>query len=132
MSREGRRLVVFYSRIGDVPENILRSEVRLDGKWMDWKASEPVVTLHPLHAYEGAHHPKRTSVGGRARRSVHELRDPAVLIVGAERYLYYSVAGEQGIAVARFANPAETRQVTPRNTQRRSPMVDTAVSRQQE
>ncbi len=102
--REGDRLVVFYSRIGDTPERLLRSDVRLTGDWMDWVAGPPVEVLRPVETYEGADRPILTSVPGAAEGPVHELRDPALLNEGNAYYLYYSVAGEQGIAMARFAD----------------------------
>ncbi len=118
--REGDRLVVFYSRLGDAPERILRTSVDLRGDWTTWKAKEPTVALRPEHDYEGIELPIRESEGGIAREPVHELRDPALLVDGDLRYLYYSVAGEQGIAVARFTKPSELRADLPDDSRSRA------------
>jgi hypothetical protein len=102
---DGGRLVVFYSRIGDAPESILRSVVPLTGDWLGWQASEPELVLAPERDFEGASLPLEPSRAGRARKPRRQLRDPGLLVDGAA-WLYYSVAGEQGIAVARFVPPA--------------------------
>jgi hypothetical protein len=59
------------------------------------------VNGYPETDYEGAKLPIRPSVGGPARGPLHELRDPGYFQdVDGKEYLLYSVAGEQGIAVA--------------------------------
>jgi hypothetical protein len=102
LHREADRLVIFYSRIGDTPERILRSYVQLQGPWRGWVAGPPEEVLRPEEPYEGVELPILTSTGGVALSPVHELRDPALLVEDRAQYLYYSVAGEQGIAVAQF------------------------------
>lgn len=97
----GDELVILYSQKGDAPERILKVVVALsEGTWKNWKASAPKEVLKPTLSYEGADLPIKKSVNGFAKNRVHELRDPAILIDNAEVYLYYSVAGESGIAVA--------------------------------
>lgn len=103
--REDDRLFVFYSRIGDAPEQVLRSEVRLGGPWTRWVASRPIRVLRPEASYEGVGLPISASVSGKATGPVHELRDPALLVDIDAQYLFYSVAGEQGISMARFMSP---------------------------
>jgi hypothetical protein len=103
---DGERLVLFYTRVGDAPESILRSVVPLAGDWSTWRASEPELVLAPELGYEGSALPLAPSKRGRAREPVRELRDPALLLDGGAAWLYYSVAGEQGIAAARFVPPA--------------------------
>ncbi len=97
---EGDRLLVFHSRVGDAPERIVVSEVALGGDWCRWRASEPRTVLAPERDYEGAGAPLRASVRGMAHGPVRELRDPFVFVERGRRYLLYSVAGEQGIALA--------------------------------
>lgn len=95
-------LHVFYSNAGDTPERILCADVDLNADWKSWKASEAVTVLAPELAYEGADMPLETSRRGWARDRVHQLRDPGIYEEGGAVYLLYSVAGEQGIAIARL------------------------------
>ena len=96
-------LVVFYSQKGDAPERILSCEVNLaKGTWKNWKASTAREILKPEIDYEGVNLPIKKSVKGSSKKPVHELRDPAILIDNGEVYLYYSVSGEFGIAVAKL------------------------------
>ncbi|MEW4923960.1 hypothetical protein [Algibacter sp. 2305UL17-15] len=94
-------LVIFYSQKGDAPERILKTVVNLEGSWNDWKVSAPEEVLKPEIDYEGAELPIQKSVNGYTKKRLHELRDPAILIDKKEVYLYYSVAGEWGIGVAK-------------------------------
>jgi hypothetical protein len=57
--------------------------------------------MRPERDYEGAKLPLVASRGGMASSFEHALRDPGVLNDDGRIYLYYSVAGEKGIAVAR-------------------------------
>ena len=95
-------LYLLYTKVGDVPERILLSTIDLSGDWMSWKVSEPRVLLEPEKDYEGASLPLSPSRYGAARGPVRQLRDPAVFAEEGRRYLLYSVAGEQGIALARL------------------------------
>ncbi len=97
---DGDRLLVFHSRVGDVPERIVVSEVDLAGDWRRWRASDPRKVIAPERDYEGATEPLRASVRGISRAPVNELRDPFVFSEEGRLYLLYSVAGEQGIALA--------------------------------
>jgi len=101
---DGDVLTVFYTRIGDAPERIFRVAVKLQGNWRTWQLSEPVEILRPERDYEGIQLAIEESKTGIALLPVYQIRDPALLIVDEERYLYYSVAGEQGIGVASFVN----------------------------
>lgn len=98
----GERLLVFYTQVGDVPERILLSEIDLTRDWSDWRPSPPRVVLEPEHDYEGATLDLRPSVRGLAPEPVRELRDPAIFEDDDGVYLLYSVAGEEGIAIARM------------------------------
>jgi hypothetical protein len=93
-------LVVFYSRIGDCPECILLSTVALTSEWSQWRESEPSVVLQPETDYEGVGLPLEPSRGGAAPGRVRQLRDPAIFQEAGKTYLLYSVAGENGIAIA--------------------------------
>ncbi len=100
--RLGRLLLVFFTRVGDAPERILLSTVELDGEPSRWHASDPIEILRPELAWEGSELPVAPSVGGEAVGVVNQLRDPGV-IQGKDGaiYLFYSYAGESGLAAAR-------------------------------
>jgi hypothetical protein len=96
----GDLLRVYYSRIGDRPERILESDVRLTPDWTAWRASEPATLLSPEMTYEGSDQPLEASEPNDAPHRVRQLRDPAVFREGQQVYLVYSIAGESGLAMA--------------------------------
>lgn len=93
-------LQVFYSNVGDTPERIVLSNVNLDGDWRTWSAGDEETILRPEQPWEGADLPIQTSEGGWASEPVHELRDPAIYEEDGRTWLVYSIAGENGLAVA--------------------------------
>lgn len=96
-------LYVFYSRGLDTPEHLMVSRVEnLTDPWRQWEFTEPVSILKPQEDWEGVNEPQKPSSWGVARGPVHELRDPAIYEEDGRLYLLYSVAGEQGIAIARL------------------------------
>lgn len=97
----GSALHVYYTSIGDAPERILRTDIDLTPGWTEWRTAGEVEVLRPETEYEGAHLPVTKSTAGAARAAEHALRDPGIFVDEDGRvYLLYSVAGEQGIAVA--------------------------------
>lgn len=96
----GDTLSVYYSRIGDSPERILVSQIRLTPDWTTWRASDPDDVLRPEKDYEGGKLPLKPSETSLAPGPVRELRDPAIFREGDRTYLLYTVAGESGIAIA--------------------------------
>jgi hypothetical protein len=96
----GSTLNVLYTNVSDTPESILLSRIELTADWMDWKESEPVTVLEPSAAYEGVDLPLAPSVIGLSVEPVRQLRDPGLFEEAGTDYLLYSVAGEQGIALA--------------------------------
>ena len=97
---QGDVLRVYYSRIGDRPERILLSRVRLEPDWTQWRASPPVTVLAPEQVYEGADRPLEVSQTSEAPGRVRQLRDPAIFREGDRTWLIYSIAGESGLALA--------------------------------
>lgn len=97
---DGNTLSVFYSIVHDSPERILLSTIELKPNWMTWKESEPAIILEPERDYEGVNLQLEPSIRGWAPKSVRQLRDPATFRENERTYLLYSVAGEQGIAIA--------------------------------
>lgn len=94
------KLLVFYTVVGENPERILLSEIELGDDWMKWKTTDPKVVLEPETAWEGANLAHQPSVRGFSMKPVRQLRDPALLEAEGRSYLFYSVAGESGIAIA--------------------------------
>jgi hypothetical protein len=98
----GDTLHVFYSNVGDNPEGIMLATIDLTPDWMSWKESEAVAVLEPEADYEGTSLPLAPSVRGLSIPPVRQLRDPGLFEEGGVTYLLYSVAGEQGIAIAKL------------------------------
>ena len=97
--REGG-IDVYFTRIGDAPESILRAHIApVDETLSVWRAGPFEVILKPEQAWEGATLPLRPSRPG-ATGPENAVRDPAVLVSDGRRYLIYSVAGESGIAIS--------------------------------
>lgn len=101
---EGETLYLLYSLVGQInaPERICLSTIDLSLDWHDWRISPPQILLEPQMPWEGAQLPIIPSRYGLAVGPVRQLRDPAVYEECKQRYLLYSVAGEQGIAIAKL------------------------------
>ncbi|MGF1486973.1 MAG: hypothetical protein ACFBSE_07655 [Prochloraceae cyanobacterium] len=93
-------LDIFYSEIRGRPEQILLSTIKLTPDWKEWIPSQPVTVLKPETDYEGANYPILASKTGMSRQPVCQLRDPGIFEENGKTYLFYSVAGENGIAIA--------------------------------
>lgn len=96
----GHELLVFWTRVGDVPERVLLSRIDLRAPWTQWLASDPVEVLRPERDWEGADAPLAASVRSVAYGHVNQLRDPAIFVENGCTYLLYAVAGESGIGIA--------------------------------
>lgn len=99
----GDTLFVFYSNVGDVPEHILVSKIKLTSNWLEWKAEPPQSVFFPEETYEGAGLPLRKSSRGTAHQDMRELRDPYLFEENNHTYILYSIAGESGIAIAEIS-----------------------------
>ena len=76
---QGEVLYVFWSRVGDVPERILVSEVDLSpSDWDDWRATEPQELLRAELPWEGSELKVESSLRGELGLAANELRDPFV------------------------------------------------------
>lgn len=98
-------LFVFYSRIGDSPERIMLSAIRLDDRtFEEWDPTYPPrEILHPEYDWEGYYLPIQPSEGGSAKINVHQLRDPDVFEdIDGSLYLLYTGSGEGAIGIARL------------------------------
>lgn len=95
----GDTLYVFYSRVGDQPEHILLSKIKLTDDWNEWTPTKAIDVVLPEKEYEGGDLPVTASKGGLFYGKTRELRDPALYVENGKWYLLYSVAGEHGIAI---------------------------------
>ena len=102
----GDTLHIFWTNVGDTPERILMSTVNLTDDWFAWTASAPKLVLAPETAYEGAQLPLLPSQRGAILTPARQLRDPCILEDEGRTWLFYVVAGEQGIAVAELPTAA--------------------------
>jgi hypothetical protein len=98
--RRGDAALVFFSRFGDAPERILVSSLALGDDPRRWRMSAPREVLRPERPWEGGDAPLRASERGGVREVVAELRDPAILEDEGRTWLFYSIAGESGLAAA--------------------------------
>lgn len=99
---DGDCLRLFFSEAGDCPERILHAAVDLRGDWRRWTSGSSAVVLEPEETYEGVAEPLATSKRGPVAGPVRQLRHPAVHVEGEQRWLLYTAAGEQVVAIARF------------------------------
>jgi hypothetical protein len=101
---DGNLLTVFYSRGGELPEQLYCSTAKLEGDWTTWRLSAPVPVLRPETDYEGANVPLKSPSHPELRKiprpMFNEVRDPCIFRDNGKTYLFYSVAGERGIAGA--------------------------------
>ncbi len=94
---------IYYTRIGDAPEIILKSRLDLMGDWRKWRAGPPQEVMRSEFDWEGANQPVVPSMYGKTPHPVHQLRDPEIFKDhDGARYLLYAVAGEHGIGLARL------------------------------
>ena len=98
--RRGHDLDIYYSNFGDLPERIKRTTVDLRKDWREWCGARFEEVIRSETDYEGVKEPLVHSVGGSKHHPVHEVRDPFVYEEDGRIYLFYSVAGEQGIGLA--------------------------------
>jgi hypothetical protein len=105
----GNMLEIYFTRIGDAPERVLRAEIDLGRPVRQWRAGNAVEVLRPELPWEGADLPLAPSRSGAARAPENALRDPAIFHEGGRTWLLYSVAGESGIAIAELTQPTADR-----------------------
>jgi hypothetical protein len=100
--RRDARLDIYYSNTGDTPERIKRTTVDLREDWNKWRGSRFEEVLRSETDYEGVNEPLVKSMPGLKNHPVHEVRDPYIYEEEGKIYLFYSIAGEQGIALAQI------------------------------
>ena len=97
----GDQLFVFWTQVGEIPESVKLSTINLSENWKDWRQIDHGVVLKPERDYEGADEPLIPSIRSTAYGKVNQLRDPAILQDGENTWLFYAVAGESGIGLAK-------------------------------
>ena len=99
--RQGNRLHLVYSRMGDCPERILHCELALEGDWQHWSVGPSRELLAPERPWEGGDLSALPTRMGAANAPACELRDPFVFRDGdGALYLLYCGGGERGIGIA--------------------------------
>lgn len=99
---DGDTLTVCWSQVFQSPEHILATRIRLGPDWNAWSAEgETVSLIRPEFDWEGADCPHEPSKYGWAPERVWQLRDPGLYREGDATWIFYSVAGEHGLALAR-------------------------------
>ena len=88
----GDTLYIFWTQVGDAPEQIYVSTVDVSGDWEEWTASEPVSIMKPEMDWEGADAPVEPSIRSTAYGHVNQLRDPFIYEENGEYYLLYAAA----------------------------------------
>jgi len=91
---------VYFTRIGDAPERILRCRIVLGPDPSAWIAQPIEEVLRPELPWEGADLPITVSLAGASAGREHAVRDPAILRDDGRCWLMYSIAGESGLALA--------------------------------
>ena len=102
MLKQDNQLFVYWTRVGDSPERILRSTIDLGDDWQTWRNESEQEVLRPEHDWEGAARICEPSMRSVAYGEVNQLRDPAIFSENGTVYLLYVIAGEAGIAIARL------------------------------
>jgi hypothetical protein len=97
---DGDTLNVFFSVIGDAPESIQYTTIRLQGDWNTWTAGDISPVLTPQAPYECLNLPNEPSAVGEIDHPARQLRDPAVFSEEGKISLFYTFCGEQGVAGA--------------------------------
>ena len=95
--------IVFFSKAGDCPERIQAAPLITEGAWTEWQAGPEFEVIEPEAPYEGVDQVPEPSARGAIHGPARQLRDPCIFIEGDRTFLFYSVAGEMGIAGARLA-----------------------------
>jgi hypothetical protein len=94
------KLHVYYTQIGDAPERIYRSSIKLGGAVESWTAEGKELAVKPQAAWEGGNLPAVPSRSGAAHGPENAVRDPAIFLWNNRTFLLYSAAGESSIGIA--------------------------------
>lgn len=95
-------LEVFFTKIGDKPERIYRGILKLLYNQKNWKITNIEEILRPTKVYEGSKIKLEKSEPGPSKKIENAVRDPYILNDNNKTYLFYSIKGEKGIALAKI------------------------------
>jgi hypothetical protein len=95
---DGSTIVIYFTRVRDAPERIYRATIDASQPWGEWALTNEQCVRRPELSWEGSQFPIAFSKDGPAN-SVNQLRDPFIYDDGTNRALFYSYAGESGIAM---------------------------------
>ncbi|MEM9331664.1 MAG: hypothetical protein AAGA53_10080 [Pseudomonadota bacterium] len=94
------QLSIYFTRIGDAPERILKSTCLLSDHWQTWRASLPEEVHQPTELWEGVKNQIKISRLGAAEPMEHALRDPYCF----DNHLFFAGGGESAIGVLPLPN----------------------------
>lgn len=95
-------LYVFWTEVGDAPEQIKVSWFDLETPTDELEQFDHGVLLEPDLQWEGADEPLEPSVRSVAYGLKNQLRDPAIYVEDDVPYLLYAGGGESAIGIARL------------------------------
>jgi len=95
-----RQLFVFYTLIGDKPEQIWVSKLIINRENRKYEVIGKTSVLRPVKLYEGWGIVLRKSKSGPALMPENAVRDPFVIKHRNKYLMYYAIQGEFGLAVA--------------------------------
>lgn len=98
--KKGGHLICFFTRIGDSPERIYFSKCNINNNVQKWKFKKFYEILRPTLKFEGSKIKLKKSKPGDSKVDENAVRDPYILKLKKKSYLFYSVKGERGIALA--------------------------------
>lgn len=102
----GQALHLFFTRIGDAPEQIYHAAVDMAADWKQWHVDQETLLLAPNRAWEGGALPITASQIGAAITREPALRDPAVYVAADHQcYLFYCGGGESSLCAAKLEWP---------------------------
>ena len=104
----GEQAHVVFTSVGDNPEHLQYATMDLSLEWSHWQTSHATSLLYPEMDYEGADCEPIPSKRGLVTRRERQLRDPALFADGDKLYLFYAIAGECGIGLARLTTDTTT------------------------
>lgn len=94
-------MYVMFSIRGSCPESLCISTIDISKDWDEWHFNGYETLLEPETDYEGVNYPLEKSVWG-DQIHVRQLRDPYMIAENGTIYVFYTVAGEEGIAMAKL------------------------------
>ncbi len=94
-------MYVMFSLRGTAPESLCFSTMDISKDWSEWCFDGYKTVLQPEMDWEGAVYPNEKSVWG-DQVHVRQLRDPFMYEENGTIYVFYTVAGEDGIAMAKL------------------------------